>query len=213
MERAVTLGRKIPRIPTYGRSMSTLRDKARGGCTEGDIPPRRRGWVVGALLVVATAGCADAPAMRDSATTSTGTSSPPDATGTSSGIADPDACGASQECETTGACVAPYDPGTVSPGASVCVATCIETDDLSRWCIDDQSCCDGLRCNEVDGFCLPYSSTSGSSSTPSTSGSGTETSTGSTGTSSTAGSDTGTSSTGADTDGTSTSSTSSTSTG
>lgn len=63
----------------------------------------------------------------------------------------------SDDCETSGHCIAPYDPapgeGSAMRGAAACVDACIEEDDLLRWCLDDDACCGELRCNEVDGFC------------------------------------------------------------
>lgn len=106
----------------------------------------------------------------------------------------PDACGSSEECETAGLCAAPYDPadsdGAGGPGPAACVDECIEEDDLTRWCLDDASCCGELRCNAVDGFCEPLrppdgadsgTSGSGGSSSGSADGSSTASSTASTG--------------------------------
>ena len=65
-------------------------------------------------------------------------------------------CSASAECET-GVCVAAYDPGlgagAGAAGMAVCVLECIAEDALDLWCIDDASCCEGLECNAIDGFC------------------------------------------------------------
>ena len=106
-------------------------------------------------------------------------------------FAEPDACQSSEDCETEGSCVAPYDPGSDPPmGQGGCVQACIEIDDLSRWCFDDESCCGDARCHEVDGLCEP-----GPASAESSTGEGTGTSTGpGTDTGSGSGTDTGTSS-------------------
>jgi hypothetical protein len=78
--------------------------------------------------------------------------------GTTFGDAVP--CDASVECEP-GVCVAPYDPGAgpaagsgaAGMGMAACVPSCIGEDALDLWCIDDASCCEGLACNAIDGFC------------------------------------------------------------
>ncbi len=94
---------------------------------------------------------------------------------------DADACLLSEECGTGGLCVAAYDPaaqGGPTPGSALCSNTCIEQDDLVRWCFDDDACCGDLQCNLVDGFCLPGptvgtgTSSGGASSTGSDTGSG-----------------------------------------
>lgn len=120
-------------------------------------------------------------------------------------FAGPGACQSSEECETDAQCVAPYDPGSDPPmGQGGCIEACIEIDDLTRWCFDDESCCGDARCHVVDGLCEPGP---GSSATGTSTGTGT----GDTGTSSDMGtsSGTGTSSTSTSTSstGTSTSST------
>jgi hypothetical protein len=75
-------------------------------------------------------------------------------------------------------------------GMALCVPTCIPEDTLDLWCIDDASCCDGLACNAIDGFCSGGPGTSSestigetwavdsSSGDTSSSGSTTDTSTG-----------------------------------
>jgi hypothetical protein len=103
-----------------------------------------------------------APACRGGSTGADGSSTGAEAesgstagAGTTFGM--PDACMSSEECETSGHCIAPYDPapdeGTAMRGAAACVDACIEEDDLQRWCLDDDACCGELRCNAVDGFC------------------------------------------------------------
>jgi hypothetical protein len=70
-------------------------------------------------------------------------------------------------------CVAPYDVGGVGKGPAACVPECVGENDLQRWCVDDDACCEGLLCREVDGFCeapdVPGTDT-GTSSSTSTSG-------------------------------------------
>lgn len=106
-------------------------------------------------------------------------------------FAGPDACQSSEECETDAQCVAPYDPGSDPPmGQGGCIEACIEIDDLTRWCFDDESCCGDARCHPVDGLCEPGPGTTGSSTSTGTGtsddtgtsmGTGTGTSTGTTG--------------------------------
>ncbi len=103
--------------------------------------------------------------------------------GASTTFSDPDACVQSTDC-ADGHCVAPYDPGTQTIGPSVCVQACVDAGDLARACRDDGSCCDGLTCNPVDGFCnaqddgTSSSSGSGSSTSEDTGTSGGSTSSG-----------------------------------
>ncbi len=113
-------------------------------------------------------------------------------TGTSEGttFGGPNECGGSADCEA-GYCVAPYDAGagmgTAGMGTAVCVPECVPVDALDRWCIDDGSCCDGLSCDDRDGFCLAPAASSDEtigeswSTDESTSGSGGATSSGSSG--------------------------------
>lgn len=82
----------------------------------------------------------------------------------------PDACMGADECPEA-FCVAPWDAELGQRGAAECMAECIAVDDLTRFCIDDASCCEGARCNRADGLCAPESAeSSGTSSTGSTSG-------------------------------------------
>ena len=152
-------------------------------------------------LFAVVCGCrtapADAPASDDDGgADSAGTSTATESGGSGTTFAPAEACEASTECAGDAAhCVAPYDSGTHRIGDAQCVSTCVEAGDLARACVDDASCCAGLRCNPVDGFCAaePAGTSTGSS----------------TGTSSSGGSDSGSSSTGA-TDASDSSSTSST---
>ncbi len=67
----------------------------------------------------------------------------------------PSPCESSEACGDDLFCVAPWDAGTGQRGEAACIPACVGTNALDRWCIDDAACCEGLRCNEVDGFCLP----------------------------------------------------------
>lgn len=131
---------------------------------------------LGVLLTVCSVlapGCKSASQAADEhGETSKGSATSESSTGVTGGSVDgPDACMNSADCETDGYCAAPYDPASGTPTDARCVTTCIETTDLGRWCVDNSSCCPGLRCNAVDGFCIPTGSTdtgSGSSSGDST---------------------------------------------
>lgn len=119
---------------------------------------------------LAGAGCTsdtEPPPPAASTSSSTGGESSSTGTGEATGFDGGQACERSEDCETDGACVAAYDPGLGEPGPATCVNTCIATDDLTRWCVDDQACCAGLWCSAVDGFCVAAaddSSASGSGS-------------------------------------------------
>jgi hypothetical protein len=91
--------------------------------------------------------------------------------GAATTYAGPEPCGASDDCDGALVCAAPYDPATAMRGPAACVEACVDRDDLMRWCIDDGSCCEDLRCNAVDGFCTPRDS--GGESGTESSGSGT----------------------------------------
>lgn len=83
-----------------------------------------------------------------------------DATGTSGSgqttTMPPATCESTEDCgDQELFCVAAWDPGTAQKGEAACVASCVEANAIDRWCIDDAACCENLRCNEVDGFCLP----------------------------------------------------------
>ena len=94
-------------------------------------------------------------------------------TGGSTAVPGPDACEVSEDCDA-GFCVAPYDAGASQRGPAACVDMCVGQDDLVRWCIDDASCCAGLSCNGVDGFCVAGMVGTGSSGTDGTTSSGSE---------------------------------------
>ncbi|MEM6290225.1 MAG: hypothetical protein AAGA54_03140 [Myxococcota bacterium] len=163
---------------------------------------------VAALGVLFACGCGSTPSpapersdddQSGPATTST-TSGQPFAT--SFDDVPPGACERSSDCETEDAplCAASYDPGTQTVGEGTCVTSCIRADDLSRFCVDDEGCCEGLSCNRVDGFCVgaagTTSGTDGSTTgtdtdTDATSGSGGGTDTSGTSTSTGSGSSSG----------------------
>lgn len=166
------------------------------------------------LVCVVLAGC-----QRDGTTPSSTATSVGNGTTTggeaSTTFEDPDACVSSQDCETEGNCVAPYDPmppdAQVDRGPASCAEVCIDDNALSKWCIDNASCCGVLRCNPVDGFCEPAGpppgGETGSATGTGTDSGGTTTGDTTTGGSGTSGSGTSTSdassSTGASTSGTS----------
>jgi hypothetical protein len=80
---------------------------------------------------------------------------------------DRDACEASSDCDDA-RCVASWDAALDERGPAECVSECVGDTDLARFCLDDAACCDGLRCNEVDGLCTPIEA-----GTSSTTGAGT----------------------------------------
>jgi hypothetical protein len=108
------------------------------------------------VLLLALPGCNGGP---EPSTTSEGSS-------TTGAL---DTCMGADECPEA-FCVAPWDAELGQRGAAECVAECIAVDDLTRFCIDDASCCEGARCNRADGLCAPESAeSSGTSGTGSTS--------------------------------------------
>ncbi|WP_143141310.1 hypothetical protein [Nannocystis exedens] len=70
-------------------------------------------------------------------------------------------CMQSGDCETDAICVAEYGPttgelgGERGPAQCADESACIGALDLTRWCIDHQSCCGDLRCRIADGICEP----------------------------------------------------------
>jgi hypothetical protein len=182
-------------------------------------------WVRALVIAGLVTACNRDSTIDDTTSTST-TAAVSDTTtteGAATTYAGPDACMSTDECGSGKFCAAAYDPGTATRGPAACVNTCVPADDLTLWCFDDRACCDGLRCNPVDGFCHPHGSdetsgttqgdTDASGDTTTTEGTTTEgtTAEGTTETgSSTTGDTDSTSSTG-DEDSTSTGSTSSTS--
>ena len=85
------------------------------------------------------------------------------------------------ECDTDDNCVAPYDPydpGEVSgKGAPICVDDCVAVNELQKWCMDNDACCQGLRCRSIDGLCepSPHATSTGSTTDTGTTGSGSTT--------------------------------------
>lgn len=142
---------------------------------------------------------ADPPAADDDGGTSAGASTTGD-TGSGTTFSDPLSCSQSRECAETSSpfCVAPYDPGSGTIEEAACVAECVAVGDLARACRDDDSCCAGLLCNQVDGFCAAEAVDSTSSSSGGDTDTDTDTTSG-TGGSSSSSSSTSTSSTGGDT--------------
>ncbi len=70
---------------------------------------------------------------------------------------------------------------------------CVPQTDLQRWCFDDASCCEGLRCNRVDGFCVgDEDGTTGTGADTDPPSTGTDTDPPSTGTDTDSSSETGT---------------------
>lgn len=127
-------------------------------CTGSGFKSRGAMWVPLALVMVTVPACQRSSDATDGETTG-GAETGASGTFGSTTFVDPDDCKSSQDCETDGACVAPYDPmppdQMVQRGPASCVEACIEEDALSKWCTDNGSCCGELRCNPVDGFCEP----------------------------------------------------------
>ena len=114
-------------------------------------------------IACATTAPADPPERMSTGADTTGGSGGPGSTG----FPPADACEGTEDCEEEMFCVAPYDMGAAQRGEAACVSMCVGAAELNRWCIDDAACCEGLVCNEVDGFCVPVG-LDGSSSTTST---------------------------------------------
>lgn len=111
------------------------------------------------VFAVLLAACNDAPGADDAASTSTTTGTDGTMTGSiGTTYTEPDACMSTEDCDGGMVCAAAYDPGTASRGTAACVDACVPVDDLTLWCLDDLACCEGLRCNTVDGLCRPWAS-------------------------------------------------------
>ncbi|RMG97742.1 MAG: hypothetical protein D6705_08040 [Deltaproteobacteria bacterium] len=80
-----------------------------------------------------------------------------------------------QEDDPAGHCVASYDPATGTMGPAMCVPDCVMPADLQAWCIDHASCCPGLLCSAVDGFCYAPGETTGTDTGGTATGTGTGT--------------------------------------
>lgn len=116
----------------------------------------RTSWSVGLLLLVCACRSdpAEAPPSDSDDEVSAASTGTDAASGTATTLGEPAACARSNECDgDTAHCVAPYDAGLGEIGAALCVESCVQAGDLARACIDDDSCCAGLTCNPVDGFC------------------------------------------------------------
>lgn len=90
-----------------------------------------------------------------------------DATQSGSTTGAPDACMAGDDCPDA-FCVAPWDAELGQRAPAECVAECITNDDLTRFCIDDASCCEGSRCNAGDGLCAAEAAESSSTDSTTT---------------------------------------------
>ena len=134
-----------------------------------------RSAVLLALVALGPSACrggARASTGGSSGSGGTGSSGTTGTTGTTAATGGlPGACASTDECREDGGeghCVASYDPATGTMGPATCVPGCLMPADLQAWCIDHESCCPGLLCSTVDGFCYD----------PSTTGTGTGTGTG-----------------------------------
>jgi len=99
--------------------------------------------------------------------------------GAGDGTPTPDGCQSTLDCAGGEICAAVFD-GDI--GTFACRASCIEDMDDTRWCVDDDGCCnDGSVC-AGRGYCMPLDATTGGDTTgavdTSTGGTGASTSTG-----------------------------------
>ena len=139
--------------------------------------------IAGLVLAAGLLGCSGGSSTSTSATDteSGGTSSTSSSGAAATTTQPPDMCESTEDdCAEEGLfCVAPYDAGGGGKGVAACVPECVAERDIQRWCIDDDACCEGLLCREVDGYCEPpdLPGTGSGSST----GTGTGTSTGTSG--------------------------------
>lgn len=89
-----------------------------------------------------------------------------------------DECLDSSNCQS-GLCAAPWNG---EGAALVCVDTCVDTNDETRWCADDAVCCEPDAVCGSRGLCLPAGAVDETGTAGSTGGTGTGTGTaGSTG--------------------------------
>ncbi len=118
------------------------------------------------MLCACRSPAADPPPVDEDHGATTGSTSGTGDAESETTFSAPPSCGLSRECEKTVApfCVAPYDPGSGTIEDATCVTECVSVGDLARACRDDAGCCEGLLCNEVDGFCAPEAVASTSSS-------------------------------------------------
>jgi len=117
------------------------------------------------MVCACPSAAADPPPADDDAGTATSSSTTGDPASETTFSA-PLGCTQSSECAETSApfCVAAYDSGSGTIEEAACVTECVDVGDLARACRDDDGCCEGLRCNPVDGFCAPEPAESTSSS-------------------------------------------------
>lgn len=120
----------------------------------------RRGISLG-LVLLAHLGCAGQDADPPAPTTTAANDDDASRSDTSTS----GQCMFSEECATTGLCVAPYDRDRARPESGRCASSCIGENALDQWCLDDQSCCEGLLCHRVDGLCQPPSGPASASGT------------------------------------------------
>ncbi len=133
-----------------------------------------------ALLVPLLLLCGACPPPTSSTATTASTSG---GSGSSTSSTTGDACDGASDCESEGICVAEYSAESFGGerGNARCEdpALCIQALDLGRWCFEHPSCCEGLRCRNVDGICeIPDL---GENTTGTTTGTTTDTTTTSTG--------------------------------
>jgi hypothetical protein len=110
-----------------------------------------RALLASLLLLCGACPPASGTSATASSTSTDGTTTGGDSTSTT------DACDGAGDCDTDGICVADYVADTLGGerGPARCVPTseCIGPLDLQRWCFGHPSCCEGLRCRDVDGIC------------------------------------------------------------
>ena len=117
------------------------------------IAPKRCAHVLAALLF-GLGACRESTGFEDGESESDGDGDG-DGDGDESGddgFPPADACMSSDECEDD-YCVASWD-GQAPRGPAECIAQCVAELDLSLFCIDDASCCEGSSCS-LDGLCEP----------------------------------------------------------
>ena len=66
-------------------------------------------------------------------------------------------CEATIECDAGTVCAAGFD-GDI--GSFICRASCIDDFDETRWCIDDEGCCEPGSICRGRGYCMPAGATS-----------------------------------------------------
>ncbi|MCA9661216.1 MAG: hypothetical protein KC486_22950 [Myxococcales bacterium] len=110
-----------------------------------------RALLASMLLLCGACPPASGTSATASSTSTGGTTTGGDSTSTT------DACNGAGDCDTDGICVADYVADTLGgergPARCVPASECIGPLDLQRWCLGHPSCCEGLRCRDVDGIC------------------------------------------------------------